>query len=81
MWINPGWKPAKTAIPALSLSKDDIDNELLAYKKTKLENIDELALKVAQDIAKAIVGKTLTYEEHEQLVLEALAEAKEEHII
>ncbi len=58
-----------------------VRSEIESYKKMMLERIDQAAVEMVKDIAKQVLGASLTKEEHQKLVLEALKEAKESHVL
>lgn len=51
--------------------------EIDEYKKTELADFDDRVIKVAQDAAEEVLGKSLTLSEQEELITKTLAEAKE----
>lgn len=52
--------------------------QLALYKEQRMAKIDDAIYKVIQMVAVEVIGKTLTLEDHQQLVLEALSNAKQE---
>jgi|GEM_PF-2247642 len=52
-----------------------------AYKKTLLEKADRQMFTVVQQVVQEVLHKSLTKNEHEALVIEALEEAKKHHVI
>ena len=58
-----------------------VEKELADYKKEMFAEVDKLVLGVVKELSHKILGKTLTNKEQEDLIIDALKEAKEEHII
>ena len=54
--------------------------ELTAYKQTVIKKIDENMFEIVNQVVHKVVGKTLTPAEHQTLVLQALEEAKQNHV-
>ena len=54
--------------------------ELTAYKQTVIKKIDENMFEIVNQVVHKVVGKTLTPAEHQALVLQALEEAKQNHV-
>lgn len=59
---------------------DQIKNQMESYKKEQLQIVDAQVNSIIQKVAKDVIGKTLSVSEHEDLVLEALDEAKKEGV-
>lgn len=55
-----------------------VQNEIQTYKTEKLVKIDELIYKIIQQVCEKVIGKTLSIRDHQDLVIEALSEAKQE---
>ena len=66
------WEAALSVLPRV---------ELADYKKEMFAEVDKLVLGVVKELSHKILGKTLTNKEQEDLIIDALKEAKEEHII
>src|SRR3990172_9704311 len=58
-----------------------VEKELADYKKEMFAEVDKLVLGVVKELSHKILGKTLLTREQEDLIIDALKEAKEEHII
>lgn len=59
----------------------DIELEINAYKQQRLKQIDTAIIQIIEETAQKVVGKELSLEEHEKLVLKALEEAKRQNIL
>lgn len=57
-----------------------VQKELSVYKSEKLKEIDESIYKFLANVSKLVFGKVLSLEEHQELVMKALEEAKKEGI-
>ena len=51
---------------------DQIKQELHDYKKEKLHKVDEMALGMMEEVARDVLGKTMTAKDHEELILRSL---------
>ena len=58
-------------------SEADIEN----YKRERLKVLDSLILKVIEEVSLRVLGKEISVEEHEKLVLKALEEAKRKNAL
>lgn len=54
------------------------EKELEDYKAERLKKIEDEIYNIIQNVSKEVLGKTLSLQEHEQLVIEALEKAKKE---
>ena len=61
--------------------KKRAENELSLYKKERMEKINEVVFGIIQEVSRDVLGKVLTKEEQEELVVKALEEAKRKRII
>lgn len=52
--------------------------EIIEYKKEKIEKADKEVFDILQTIAKNLLHKELSYEDHKDLIMEALEDAKKE---
>jgi hypothetical protein len=59
----------------------EIEKELEAYRTEKLSDIDKKAEVLLEKITKEVFGKSMKSKDQEQLIIEALDEAKKEHAI
>lgn len=55
-----------------------VKKELEEYKGERLKKIDENIYNLLLDVSKETIGKALTFEDHQELILEALDKAKKE---
>ncbi len=55
--------------------------ELQQYKARKIQELDKQIVKMVGDVVRDITGKTIPLTEHEQLILEALQEAKTKDVL
>lgn len=58
-----------------------VEKEIEDYKKERLQKVEDHVYDIIQNVSKLILGKTLSIEEHERLILEALNKAKQEGVI
>ncbi|MGD8744567.1 MAG: hypothetical protein PVJ52_03170 [Candidatus Woesebacteria bacterium] len=57
---------------------EQMKKELETYKKERTESINRNMYELLAKISKDVLGKTLTIDEHEELVLQAIKDAKKE---
>ena len=55
--------------------------ELENYKKSQVAKIDEMVANTVIKIAREVIGKTITPQEHEKLIMQALEQAKKEGVL
>lgn len=65
---------SQTVMNSFKKAQEEIDN----YKKEKEKKIDEGALKLIAQLSKRVLGKDISLEEHEKMVVKALEEAKKQ---
>ncbi|MBI2031788.1 MAG: hypothetical protein HYT08_04215 [Candidatus Levybacteria bacterium] len=53
-----------------------VQKEVEQYKNEMLGKVDAQISKLIQDVSKKVIGKSLSLQEHEQLIIDALEEAK-----
>ncbi len=58
-----------------------VQAELDQAKKEKLAQLDIKIKEIIAEVVKQVAGKTISIEDHEQLVIKALEEAKKQHAI
>ncbi len=57
-----------------------VEKELESYKARRLKAVDETIYDILHDVSKDVFGQALSMEEHQELVLKALEEAKQNNI-
>lgn len=57
------------------------EQEVEAYKKERLKGVEDHIYLVLQEVSKLVLGKALSVEEHERLIIDALDNAKAQGII
>jgi|GEM_PF-3755748 len=55
-------------------------SQLEAYRQQSLKKIEESLFNLIEEVASKVIGKSLTREEHESLVIKALEEAKKDNV-
>ena len=55
-----------------------VQKEIEDYKGTQLKKVEVQIYDIIQNVSKIVLGKTLSLQEHEQLVIDALEKAKKE---
>ncbi len=57
-----------------------VEQELDSYKTRRTKEIDETIYDILQDVSKRVLGEALSMEDHQDLVLQALEEAKQKNV-
>ena len=57
-----------------------IEKELELYKARRLKVLDETIYDILHDVSKQVFGEALSMEEHQELVMKALEEAKQNNV-
>ena len=73
----------RTQQAIVSAAQDDyklVRAEIESYKKLMQERINNAAVDIVKDIDKQVLGASLTTEEHQKLIIQALKEAKESNV-
>ncbi len=58
-----------------------VEKEIENYKKERLQRVEENIYKTLQEVSKLVLGKTLSLQDHENLIIDALNQAKKENAI
>lgn len=58
-----------------------VKQELEEYKKERLKEIDENIYELLLSVSKETIGKTLSLEDHQELIIKALEDAKKEKVL
>lgn len=58
----------------------NLQKELDAYKQSRMKETDQIVTKVVQKVSQQVLNKTLSMEDHQKLLLDALEKAKQEGI-
>ena len=67
---------SKTIKEAYQVAQDEIDK----YKEERMSQIDASILEIIKDVTAKVLGKSISYDEHEKLVQKALEESKKKNI-
>jgi F0F1-type ATP synthase membrane subunit b/b' len=65
----------------LTSSYKKMEEEIAAYKKERLKAVDEKVFEILKAVSVKAIGKSLSFEDHEDAVLKALEEAKAENVL
>jgi F0F1-type ATP synthase membrane subunit b/b' len=65
----------------LSASYKKMEEELAVYKAERMKKVDEKIFEILRDVAAKAIGKALSLEDHEDIVVKALEDAKKEHVL
>jgi len=60
---------------------EEAKKQLEEYKKQSLASIDANSKEIIKDYSIKVFGRMLSYEEHEDLIMESLEEAKKNHVL
>jgi hypothetical protein len=58
-----------------------MEEELAVYKAERMKKVDEKIFEILRDVAAKAIGKALSLEDHEDIVVKALEDAKKEHVL
>lgn len=64
----------------ISRKYEDLEKELESYREKQLKKIDERVFELIARVTKLVLGRAISLEEHQSMVLEALEEAKKEGV-
>jgi len=71
----------RTMQEQLAVQHQNIQKDVESYKKTQMENAQKQIFQLVRFLTEAALGKGLTVEQHQDLVLQALEEAKAQGVI
>lgn len=73
---------AKEALEKVTSEENDrVKQEVEAYKKQKLEEVDRAIYEIVREVTRKVLGEAITQQQHEKLVIAALDDAKQHHIL
>jgi len=58
-----------------------VEAEILAYKEEKMKHVQLEVEKIVKEASRIVLGKSLSNEDHLKLIIEALEEARTNHVI
>jgi hypothetical protein len=58
-----------------------MEKELEVYKAERLKKVDEKIFEILKDASTKAIGKSLSLEDHEDVVIKALEDAKRENVL
>jgi len=59
---------------------EQVESQVQAYKRQRLEKADQEVTKILAEISRKVLGKALSQDDHRELVIQALEEAKKKHV-
>ena len=65
----------------LASSYKKMEEEIEAYKKERLQRVDEKIFEILKEVSSKAIGKSLSLEDHEDVVIKALEDAKRENVL
>jgi len=57
-----------------------IEEEMAKYRQVRLGQVDETIFEILREVTQKIIGRAVSFEEHEELVKKSLEEAKRQNI-
>ena len=57
-----------------------IEEEMSKYRQVRLNQVDETIFEILREVTQKIIGRVVSFEEHEELVKKSLEEAKRQNI-
>ena len=70
----------KIAQEKIKAKYDELDRELQIEKDEMLKKLNDDIYKILFNISKMVIGKSLDFSDHEELIIKALNEAKKEGV-
>jgi F0F1-type ATP synthase membrane subunit b/b' len=70
----------KTVVARVEEDYAQAKKQIEIYKMERMKQIDSQVLVLMQDLGKDILGKTIDFDTHRELIMEALEETKKEHV-
>ena len=68
----------KAAEEKIKVEYDELEKELQNYKQKQLQEVDQKIYQIIFNVSKAAIGKGLSMDQHQELILDALERAKNE---
>jgi hypothetical protein len=66
---------------AIEQSYERMEAEILAYKQKRLTMIDQSIHQVIREVTEEVLGKAIHTEQHQEIVIKALEDAKSAHVV
>lgn len=66
---------------AIEQSYQRMESEILAYKQKRLNLIDQSIHQVIREVTEEVLGKAIHTEQHQEIVIKALEDAKSAHVV
>lgn len=57
-----------------------IEEEMAKYRQVRLSQVDETIFEILREVTQKIIGRVVSFEEHEELVKKSLEEAKRQNV-
>jgi hypothetical protein len=57
-----------------------VEEDIKGYKRMRIKQVNEVIFEILKETSKRVLGKTLSFKEHEDLVIKSLEEAKKENV-
>ena len=73
-------KAQETTRKAILQSIQTIEKEMEAYKKARIQKVDENVFEILRQVTQRVIGRALSPQDHEDLVIKSLEEAKKENV-
>lgn len=70
----------QTTKAAIDEAYKKVEEEIEAYRKSRLQKIDEQIYEVIKKVSQDVIGKAIEAQEHEEMVVKSLEEAKRQNI-
>lgn len=65
---------------AVNAGYKKIEEEMSNYRKVRLSQVDETIFEILREVTQKIIGRAVSFEEHEELVKKSLEEAKRQNV-
>ncbi len=58
-----------------------VEEELGNYRQARMRQVDETIFEILREVSRRVLGKAISLDEHEELAIKALEEAKKENVL
>lgn len=70
----------KTVVARVEEDYVQAKKQIETYKTERMKQVDRQVLQLMKDVGKDVLGKTMDFETHRELIMQALEEARKEHV-
>jgi hypothetical protein len=59
---------------------DAVKKQIEQYREEKMKLVDERVVGIVEDVTRAVIGKNISMDEHAEIIIKALEDAKEKYV-